>query len=196
MKKLTHHLSSLNKWTVLLFGITLLLHRQELQAQVVSLNGAYISAISGTVVKLDTLRINNTSTVDNAGTHTLATIINDGTVQGNGIYNISNLFTNTGTFTANNSTVHFNGIINQNIPGLTFNNLNLSGSSTTKTLEGAITAKDLNISSGATLDVSASNYTIGLSGNWTNDGTFASQSGNVAFNGSSAQTLGLSTVIK
>ncbi len=39
-----------------------------------------------------------------------------------------------------------------------------------------------------TLDVSASNYGISLTGTWTNNGTFNARNGTVTFNGSSAQT--------
>jgi hypothetical protein len=146
--------------TVLL-GAALLLLLQQPLSQVVSLNGAYISTGSNTIVKIDTLRINNSSTNDNAGTHTLASIINDGIVQGNGTYNISNLFTNTGTFNAGSGTVHFNGSINQDIPGLTFYNLTLSGSSTAKTAAGTVNIlSTLILSDNTTLALGSNNIRL------------------------------------
>lgn len=61
----------------------------------------------------------------------------------------------------------------------------------TKTLSGDITVTG-NLSIGvATLDVSASNYTIYLAGNWTNNstGSFVARLGEVIFNGSATQYI-------
>ena len=44
-------------------------------------------------------------------------------------------------------------------------------------------ANDLKIEQGATLDVSGSDYDITIAGNWTNEGYFESQGGEVIFNG-------------
>ncbi|MCD6011750.1 MAG: hypothetical protein K0Q79_1612 [Flavipsychrobacter sp.] len=65
----------------------------------------------------------------------------------------------------------------------TYGGIKTSGSGT-KTLTGAITAgsNGITIGSGTTLDVSSSNYQVTNGGNWTNSGTFTSQSGTVVFN--------------
>lgn len=132
-----HKLKNIKRAVILLAGV-ILLHQQQLNAQVVSVNGAYISNKIATVISMDTLLNENSSIVSNAGTISLATITNNATLQGNGTYKISEKFNNAGTFSHDSSTVHFNGSSNQDIPGLTFHNLTLSGASTTKTVAGAV----------------------------------------------------------
>ena len=91
-----------------------------------------------------------------------------------------------GTFTAT-GTATFTGS-DPGIGASNFNNLiiNVSG---TATLEGAITVgNDLTISAG-TLDISATNYGITVSGNWDNNGIFTRGTGTVTFNGTSAHTI-------
>jgi hypothetical protein len=57
------------------------------------------------------------------------------------------------------------------------------------TLTSATTvAGDVAIDSGATL-VAAGSNTVGVAGNWTNNGTFTANSSTVTFNGSSSQTI-------
>jgi hypothetical protein len=48
---------------------------------------------------------------------------------------------------------------------------------------------DITIDAGGSLDVSGSNRSIYVEGSWTNNGTFVYRSGNVFFEGSSAQTV-------
>ena len=48
---------------------------------------------------------------------------------------------------------------------------------------------NVQIDSGATMTATAAS-TINVTGNWTNNGTFNGSTGTVAFNGSSAQTIG------
>ncbi len=70
----------------------------------------------------------------------------------------------------------------------TYHNLELSGPADTNTLlEAIIVNGDLTIGANKTLDVSTSNYTIDLKGNWINNGTFSQQNGTVTF--SSTSTL-------
>jgi hypothetical protein len=100
---------------------------------------------------------------------------------------------NTGTFTPRTGTVTFNGTVAQTITkaaGETFSSVVFSNTGT-KTLGGPITASgSLTIGAGSTLDVSASNYAIGLKGVWTNNGTFTSRKGILTLNGAAAQTIG------
>src|SRR5437879_4952704 len=127
MKMFIKHRSGCFKWPVIFCRIAFLLFQQNLHAQYISLNGAYISSSSATTVSGDTLNNNSSSTVANAGTLTLNTLTNAGTSQGNGTYNIAKGFDNTGTFTANSSTVNYNGNSNQSITGLIYNALAVSG---------------------------------------------------------------------
>ena len=64
----------------------------------------------------------------------------------------------------------------------------------TKTLGGAVTDNGpLTIGSGTTLDVSGSNFSLSVGGNWTNNGTFTPRSGAVTFDGLTAQTINSAT---
>ena len=187
---------------IILLGATLFLLLQQPFAQAVSLNSAYISLGSGTVVSVDTLNSNSGSTCANAGTITGASIINAGTLQGNGTYNISSAFTNTGTFTAGSSTVNFNGNSSQTIPAFTFYNLSASGSSSLKTAAGNIIVNGtLTVSSTDTVNMVT--YTIsGTLGAVAGTGSIRTQNtsstpipsgknwtGNIYYNSGSAQTI-------
>lgn len=86
--------------------------------------------------------------------------------------------------------VNFNGA-NQTIGGsasTTFDNLNINGTGT-KTLDKAIVVnRDININT-STLDVSASNFTIDLKGNFTNNATFNAREGLINLNGTAFQQI-------
>jgi hypothetical protein len=101
-------------------------------------------------------------------------------------------WTNAGLFTPGTGTVTFNGSSAQSIlktGGETFNHLTFSGSST-KTFASAITASgNISIASGSTLDVSASNFSLTLRGNFVNNGSFNARSGLVTLNGAASQSI-------
>ena len=106
---------------------------------------------------------------------------------------------------ADNSTVIFAAVGDQAVPGITtadsddYGNVTISGSGT-KTLGQPLNdaydggsgnidlAGDLTISAG-TFDVSTSNYSIELAGNWSNTTTFDERSGTVTFDGGSPQSI-------
>ena len=107
----------------------------------------------------------------------------------------NNWLNNGGTFIPRNGTVTFDGT-NQSITksgGETFNNVVCAGLNT-KTLGSDISCASLTINSGITLDVSASNYSINLSRNWSNSGTFLQRNGTVNFNGTTTQSITSSSV--
>ncbi len=88
------------------------------------------------------------------------------------------------------STTNYSGTSPQTVGSATYGNLVLN-SNAAKTLGGDITVLgNFNMSTGS-LDVSASNYTIYVAGNWTNSGgaVFTPGAGEVIFNGSGTQTL-------
>jgi len=99
-------------------------------------------------------------------------------------------FVNSGTFTAGTSTVNFSGSGAQNIPGLTYYNLDTS-TGNTKTLQGNTTVNNvLTIGASTTLDPGAN--TINLSSAGTPlvvSGTFTAGTSTVNFNGSAAQNI-------
>ena len=106
--------------------------------------------------------------------------------------NVGGNWTNTGTFTPRSGTVTLNGGAQTvtKVTGETFFNLICAGSGT-KTLGGAITTNNnLTINVGSGLDVNASNFSVTVRQNWTNNGTFFPRNGTVTFNGTVAQTIG------
>ena len=115
----------------------LICNNLKVNAQIVSINGVFISISNGTVINADTINNDNTTTLSNAGTINLYTLNNAGTTQGNGTYNIAQNFINTGTFTCGTGTVNYNGSVAQTITALNYYNLTVSLNGTrTITLAG------------------------------------------------------------
>ena len=154
MKNLIQHKIFGLKWPAILLGILFLLLKQEMQAQVISNNGVYVSIAVGTVVSIDAINNDNATTLANEGTINISTINNAGTTRGNGIYNIAGKFTNTGTFISNSSTVNMNGTSAQTLPGSTFFNNLIINNAVGVTLAGNITV-------GSTLNLNTGNLKIG-----------------------------------
>jgi len=98
-----------------------------------------------------------------------------------------------GTFTSGTGTVIF---AKSSAKTLTetqaFNNLTFDGGTTTLAANLDVDGNVI-MSEGATLDVSASNYSLALAGNFNNQGTFTKRSGTVNLNGNN-QTLSGSTI--
>ncbi len=121
--------------------------------------------------------------------------IKSGAVFNSGAYNLAvyEELINDGTFNAGTGTVTFNLAGDQDICQNAFNNLVLKGSGT-KSLTSAIDVDgNLTIEGTAQLDVTASNYTINVAGNWnvtsTNGDPFLEGNGTVIFDGGNAQTI-------
>ncbi|GEM_PF-2628266 len=94
--------------------------------------------------------------------------------------------------TTNDSTVIFNNANTIDGQGtsstMAFDNIEFRGG--TAKLAGDLNVDgNLTIVSGATLDVSTSNYGVAVGGNWVNNGTFTERSGTVTFDGTGTQTL-------
>ncbi len=97
-----------------------------------------------------------------------------------------------GGFTPSGGTITMDGAASSNIglhSSANFYNLTIdrSGQTLTQTT-GLNVLGNLTITNG-TLDASASNYGLNVAGNWSNAGTYTSQSGTVTFNGAVAQTV-------
>ncbi len=92
-------------------------------------------------------------------------------------------FIKSGTFTARSGLLVFDGGQTITAPGLSIYDLQISNNSSV-TLGAAISVHALTIDAGSTLDVSGSSYQISVSGDWTNSGTFSSQTGLTIFTGS------------
>lgn len=116
-----------------------------------------------------------------------------------GIFDANNLstsvggnWTDNGNFLPGTGTVTLDGTGTQIITdpsGETFNNVVCAGPGTVLLANNIDVNNDLSISSGATLDVGASNNYIQLQGDWSCDGSFEPQQGVVEFNGTVLQTL-------
>jgi hypothetical protein len=139
---------TLTKSVLLIFCAVFTLWTQEIKAQIVSNESAYISILAGTVVGVDSINIDNTATISNDGIINISTINNAGTIQGNGTYNIAGDFFNTGTFFSGTSTVNFNGAGPQTISGnadIAFHKISINNTFATSpqiTLKTNVTAKN------------------------------------------------------
>ncbi|MGK0324542.1 MAG: hypothetical protein ACJAR4_002596, partial [Psychroserpens sp.] len=180
MKNFTQHKIFSIKWLAILLGILFLLLKQEMQAQYISNNGAYVSIISGTVVSMDNITNDNTTTINNAGTIILNTLINAGVTQGNGTYAITGNFTNTGTVTIGDTTgtVNMNGTSAQmmTMSGSTsFYNLTINNAlGVTLSSTQTIITNNLTINSGKIFKIEAAK-------NLTVTGVIANYGGNAGF---------------
>jgi hypothetical protein len=140
--------SKLKKTLFLSFCAVFILSTQEIRAQIISNNTAYISILGGTVVCLDSINIDNAATISNDGIINISTINNAGITQGNGTYNIAGDFFNTGTFFSGTSNANFYGVGQQIIGGIgdiEFHNISINNSfalSPQITLETNVTAKN------------------------------------------------------
>jgi hypothetical protein len=99
-------------------------------------------------------------------------------------------WSNSGTFTPSSNTVTFNGTstltTGGNGAGKAFYNVILNG--TNATLAGNIDIDNAFTITAGTWDVSATNYSMNVGGNWSNSGTFTPRSGTVTFDGTSTIT--------
>ncbi len=161
-------------------------------AQIISINTTYPVA---------NLVVNSANVTANMVTNPLTVIdvtIITGTLLANNLnMNVGGNWTNAGTYTPGTNTTTFNGTSAQLIKktgGEVFNNIVFTNAGI-KTLGSDITTNgDLMINTGATLNVSATNYATYVKGNWINNGTFNQQKGLVEFNGTVAKTIGGSTI--
>jgi hypothetical protein len=153
--------------------ICIFLFRPSINAQFISLNGAYVSVSSGTVMNADTINNDNTSTLANTGTLNINTITNAGTAQGNGTFNIAKSFVNTGTFSCGSGLVNYNGSGAQSVTALNYYDLTITDNGTrTVTL--------------------ASSGTTGIAGTFsptTSNTTYITTGSSIDFNGTGAQSL-------
>lgn len=94
------------------------------------------------------------------------------------------------------STVNYNGTGTQSVADISYGNLVFTnGGANAKTLSGSIdVAGNVTINSGAT--TAANTFTIALSGNWTNSGTFTPSTGTLILNGSGKTITGNTTFNK
>lgn len=133
--------------------------------------------------------LTNAMTVTNTIKITLGTLVANNL----GITLGGNWENNGGTFTPGTATVTFNSNSSQSIfksGGETFNHLLFSGTGT-KTFSSSVIANgNFSISSNSPVDVSASNYSLAVKGNFINSGTFTARSGSVVLNGTTTQTIG------
>lgn len=144
-----------------------------------------------------TITLNNAITVN--GNATITAGVLDASASNFNITDKGNWTNNSGTggFVPRASTTTMNGAAAQSIGGsfaTTFNNLTVNNTSTAVVLgvDGTALNGALLLTAGG-LDVSASNYSMSVKGNFTNNVStsgFNARAATVTFNGSSAQTIG------
>lgn len=115
---------------------------------------------------------------------------------GSGSISLGGAWSNGGTFTPGTSVVNFLGkgsSYNISNGASAFNNIVLSGTSGTKYILGSLlTANNVTINVGNTLDVSSGAYNVVVSGDWLNNGLFDPRSGSnstATFNKAGAQSI-------
>ncbi len=110
-----------------------------------------------------------------------------------GTFNIGGSNTNSGTFTCGTGLMNYNGAA-QTVRGATYYDLTISGSGIKTVASTNLTINRNLLISAGTLDVSGSNFSINVKGDWTNNGTFTSQAGTVTFSGTGLQNINGSSV--
>lgn len=119
--------------------------------------------------------------------------ITSGTLTSNNLnINLGGNWNNAGTFNPGTAIVNFSSSGPQAITktgGETFNSVLFSGTGT-KTFGSALTANgNFSISTGASVDVSASNHALTVAGHFVNNGSFVQRNGTVLLNGISSQSI-------
>jgi len=171
----------------------------------VVMNGSHNQTISGTSSAIGSIQINQSALTDTVTLGSSINVYNVTITQGNlnggsSNYNLTFLheWTNNANFIPGNGTVTFgvpNG--NMNIAGTsvtTFNNFTVNSSSSYALVlsDNVIIKGNLLLTTGI-LDVSSSNYSVTLGGNFTNNAAtngFNARSGLLKLNGSGNQTIG------
>lgn len=148
--------------------------------------------------QIQNLIINSSNATARLNTSSLNVVGNvnivSGTLNANNLdITVGGNWTNGSSFTPGTARVTFSSSSAQSIfksGGETFYALAFTGSGT-KTFSSAITANsNFSINTGATVDVSVSNQSLTVKGNFINSGTFNGRSGQVLLNGTVAQTIG------
>lgn len=148
------------------------------------------------------LLVNSTNATARLSVNTLTVTadvkINSGTLDANNVgLKVGGNWTNSGNFIPGTGEVTFASNSSQTIfksGGETFHHLNFTGTGT-KLLGAPLTANgNFLLETGATVDISSSNFSVTLKGNFTNNGTLMTRSGLIFLNGSSQQSLGGSSI--
>lgn len=151
---------------------------------------------------VNNLLVNSSNVTARLNTNALEVVnnitISTGTLNANNLaLSLGGNWSNSTSFVPGTGTVTFNGSGAQTISktgGETFNTILFSGAGL-KTFLNPVTANsNFSISSGSNVDVSTSNHSLTVKGNFINNGTFTSRTGLVMLNGTTAQTIGGSTV--
>jgi len=170
--------------------------------QIGSVTGNQIMKINSTAL-IPNLLINNATATASLITNSINVVknvtLNSGTLNANNL-NITlggNWQNNGGTFTTGNGLVTFNSTTAQSIfksGGEIFNQLTFNGAGV-KTFSAPVTAKaNFVINNGSNVNVGALNHQLTLRANFTNNGTFGTNSGLVLLNGTTSQNIGGSSI--
>lgn len=149
-------------------------------------NLTLLGATSTTRTAQGNLTVLNDLTIGSASGHVFNLNNFNLTVGGNWINQSNSNVLNQGIVTFNTSSTQ---TISKTTSGNeVFKNMTLSGTGTTTLAKDITISQNLTINSG-TFDVSASNYSVNVGGNITNNGTLNCRSGLITLNGISAQSI-------
>jgi hypothetical protein len=156
----------------------------------VTFNGTNIS-IGGSIIEFNDVSFLNNGTA--TLTSDLTSIVGNVTIgassslnAGSFTHTVSGNWTNNGIFNAGTSTIIFNGVSAQSIGASNFYEIAFNNAGP-KTATGALAIAG-NVIIGSNFSAGSFTHTVG--GSWINNGTFTAGTSTIAFNGSTAQTIG------
>lgn len=167
-------------------------------------NNIAVNKPSGAVATLTGNVVANGNITINSGTFNLGSFTGNRSIYG-GMFTLAdtsaaqlqvgganNFPANFGNYTlGSKSTVTYNGTSAQQVAGVTYGNLKLSGSTTDSLTNTATVNGDLTINSGT--DFNAGNNTLVLYGNWINNGTFTASGSTATLQGTGKTITGNTT---
>lgn len=158
-------------------------------AGTVTLKGANSSITSGGA------SFNNLTIISSAIYSALDSITVSGALGVEGTLKIKNGITMSGTFSSTAGTMEFSGTAVQTVPqppgGASYHDLHIENTSAVVSLGGDVTVTG-DVVIGISANFNAQAYTVNLTGNWTNDGTFTPSTSKVVFKGVPSTVGGIS----
>ncbi|MBI5359736.1 MAG: hypothetical protein HZA48_04045 [Planctomycetes bacterium] len=158
-------------------------------AGTITLKGANSSLTSGGS------SFNNLTIISSAVYSAADSLTVSGALSVEGTLKIKNGITMSGTFSSTAGVMEFSGTAVQTVPqppgGASYHDLHIENTSAAVSLGGDVTVSG-DIVIGISANFNAQAYTVNLTGNWTNDGTFTPSTSKVVFKGVPSSVSGIS----